>query len=197
MNTSYVGGQMATYGELRPALLTGTGPASYAAATGDPISNPAPGDYIAVANECTTQSGNYSLSAMPTSAGQIRAGGPSATQSGWTWIWTYSGKQGVATVVQNVAGTGMTPGTVVPIVFSGGGGAGAAGTVTVLTATTISIKITSVGGGYTSAPTATISGTGGTPATLTATVAPGSGSVPNGTNLSAEVVQFEAQITQL
>jgi hypothetical protein len=83
----------------------------------------------------------------------------------------------------------MTPGTVVPLVFAGGTGGGAAGSLTVLSATTVSIALTNTGS-YTSAPTASVSGTGGTPPTLTVTTAAASGVVAPGTNLSGETAQF-------
>jgi hypothetical protein len=195
MNTSYVQGQTAQGGgELKLAILTAKGPSSYAAA-GDVVYNPGSSDYIEFPMGCVSQSGNYAVNFIPTSAGYLRAGAPSPSQSGWTAIWQVSGKQGVI-VVQNAAGIGMTPGTVVPIVFAGGTGGGAAGTVTVLTATTIAINLTNTGS-YTSAPTATISGTGGTPATLTVTTAATAGSVAAATNLSAETIQFGSIVSQL
>lgn len=198
MNTAYVY-QGAQVGEFRNSLLWAAGPASYSQANGDPVYNPGANEYINFPCDCTTLSGNYCVKFVPSAvgAGIIRAGAPSPSKSGWTALWFYSGRQGIATLVQNAAGSGMTPGTVVPITFSGGGGNGAAGTVTVLTATTISIAIIDEGQGYTSAPTATVSGTGGTPPTLTATVAPAAGIVANATNLSAELVQFGALESQL
>lgn len=191
MNAKYVY-QSAQVGEFRLALLSGVGPSSYAAA-GDPVSNPGTAEYINSPNDAVTLSGTYNVSFFPRAIG-IRAGAPSPSQSGWIALWTYSGKQGVV-VTQNAAGIGMTPGTVVPIVFASGTGSGAAGTVTVLTATTISINITN-SGSYTVAPNATISGTGGTPATLSVAI-PTAGVVPAGTNLSGEVVQFNALVSQL
>lgn len=195
MNTAYVY-QGAQVGEFRNSLLWAAGPASYLAA-GDPVYNPGANEYINFPASCLSLSGNYEVKFFPSAVGQgvIRAGAPSPSQSGWTAIWTYSGRGGVI-VVQNAAGTGMTPGTVVPIVFSGGTGGGAAGTVTVLTATTIAIKITNAGS-YTVAPTASISGTGGTPATLTVSTAATSGVVAAGTDLSAELIQFGALESQL
>lgn len=196
MNTAYVQGQPTGYGELKPCILTGAGPASYSATGGDPIANPAAGDYIEFPSDCTTQSGNYSLTAIPTSAGYLRAGAPSPSASGWRWLWKYSGLQGVVSVVQNAAGSGMTVGTY-PLVATGGGGSGFSGTLTVLTATTISIKINNAGEGYTSAPTITAPATGGTPPTFTVTVAAAAGNVAGATVLSAEIVQFAAVISQL
>jgi uncharacterized protein len=100
------------------------------------------------------------------------------------------------TVVQNATGTGMTPGTY-PISFSGGTGGGAAGTVTVSATAVTAVKITN-SGSYTVAPTATIGGTpGGTPATLTVALTPSGGVVAAATDLSAEVVQFGALVSQL
>lgn len=198
MNTNYVY-PSAQVGEFRLALLYANGPSSLAAA-GDPVYNPGANEYINFPMSCLTLSGNYNVDFFPAATGNniVRAGAPSPSQSGWTALWRYSGKQGV-TVVQNAAGVGMTPGTVVPIVFSGGTGAGAAGTVTVLTATTISIAITNPGS-YTVAPTATVSGTGGTPPTLTVALSPATsaaGPVAAGTNLSAEQVQFGAFVSSL
>lgn len=162
--------------------ISGIGPSSYDAVNGDVINFQGTQFPSCVPGGFLSQSGNYELKPYPSITNNLR---PT-----WAFLWFYSGKQGVSGVVQNVAGSGMTPGTVVPLVFAGGGGSGAAGTLTVLTATTFSIKITNSGAGYTSAPTATVTGTGGTPPTLTASAAPGSGSVPNGTDLSAEKVQY-------
>jgi hypothetical protein len=90
LNTSYVGGQSAQFGEFKPALLTATGPSSYPAA-GDVVYNPASGDYINFPMDCNTQSGNYRVRFVPTTAGVIRAGAPSPSQSGWTAFWDYRG----------------------------------------------------------------------------------------------------------
>lgn len=193
MNTKYVY-QSSQVGEFRLALLTGTGPASYSALSGDILYNPGSSEYINFPSDCTTLSGNYSLTAIPTAI-NIRAGAPSPNQSGWRWLWKYSGLQGVTTVVQNAAGTGMTPGTYA-LSPSGGGGTGFAGTVTVTATDATAIVITNHGAGYTSAPTITAA-TGGTPLTFTVSVAAASGNVANTTNLSAEVVQFGAIVSQL
>lgn len=197
MNTSYVQGQtVQSAGELKLCILTGVGPASYIS-TGDILANPGAGDYIEFPMECATQSGTYELIPIPLTAGYLRAGAPSPSQSGWRWLWVWSGKQGV-TVTQTVAGSGMTPGNVSPLTFAGGTGAGAAGYITVLTATTASITITN-SGSYTVAPTATASNaaTGGTAPTYTVALQTVSGPVPAGTNLSTEVVQFGAIVSQL
>lgn len=90
MNTSYVQGQGPQVGQIKNAVLTATGPASYATA-GDLVYNPGSSDYIEFPMDCTTQSGNYSVRFVPTSAGYLRAGAPSPSQSGWTAIWNYAG----------------------------------------------------------------------------------------------------------
>ena len=126
-------------------------------------------------------SGNYHVLTQPTGAGERKT---------FKLVWLFSGVNGQGvTVVQNAAGIGMTAGLTVPIVFSGGTGSGAVGTVTTLTATTISISITNPGV-YTVAPTATISGTGGTPATLTVGLATVGAQVTTGVNLSGETVRL-------
>ena len=103
MNTSYVGGQTTKYGEMKPVVLSGNGPVSYSV-TGDVIYNPGSGEYLNAVSPCLTLSGNYSLSAFPSAIG-VRAGSPSPSQSGFTFLWSYSGKQGIDTVVQDAAGT--------------------------------------------------------------------------------------------
>lgn len=199
MNTNYVY-PSAEVGELRNALLYAIGPSSYAAA-GDPVYNPGSGEYINFPSDCTSLSGNYKVRFIPLATGynQVRAGGgvggPSV--SGWTAVWEYTGsQQGVASVQQLVAGSGMTPGTY-PITFSGGTGSGAAGTVTVSATAVTAVAITNRGS-YTVAPSAAIGGTpGGTAATLSVTLGASGGPVATGTNLSAEQIQFAALVSSL
>jgi hypothetical protein len=75
--------------------------------------------------------------------------------------------QFVQNIVQLVAGSGMTVGTSVTGTTSGGGATTQATyQVVVLTATTVAITLLTPGVGFTSLPTATITGTGGTPPTL-------------------------------
>lgn len=90
MNTSYVQGQTVQNGDLKANLLTATGPASYNPATGDVVYNPGSSDYIEFPMDCRSQSGNYDVRFVPTSAGYLRAGAPSPSQSGWTAHWSYS-----------------------------------------------------------------------------------------------------------
>lgn len=197
MQTAYVGAQPVAFGDLKAAILLGvSGPTSYAQATGDQVANPAPGDYIVAPTPALTLSKNYFVEFAPLAVNDIRAGATSGMQSGWVALWLYSGNLGVESVTQNAAGSGMTVGTTVPIVFSGGGGTGAAGTGTVLSATTVQIILTSSGAGYTSTPTAAMSGTGGTPPTLTVAVFPGYGPVANTTDLHTEQLQFGALLSE-
>ena len=75
--------------------------------------------------------------------------------------------QFVQNVVQIVAGSGMTVGASVTGTTTGGGGTTQATyQVVVLTATTVAITLLTPGVGFTSLPTATITGTGGTPPTF-------------------------------
>jgi hypothetical protein len=91
MNTAYVlPGQSAEYGEFKQALLTAIGPTSYSQATGDVVYNPASCDYINFPSNCVTQSGNYEVKFVPTTAGSPRAGAPSPSQSGWKAVWNYA-----------------------------------------------------------------------------------------------------------
>jgi hypothetical protein len=170
-------------GEQELFLLWGNGPASYNQATGDIIFNPGTGENIEFPMGCTTKSGNFTLSAIPSAVNTLR---PT-----WAWLWEYSGAQGVLSVVQLAAGSGMTPGTYI-INGVGGSGSGAQISVTVLTATTIATPIVlKAGQGYGgSVPTFTVPS--GTSPTFTVTAAPLAGIVPNATNLSAELVQFGA-----
>lgn len=73
---------------------------------------------------------------------------------------------GTVSALEIVAGgTGYTAGN---LSFSGGGGTGAAGTYTVSSGVINTVTITSAGRGYTTAPTVSVSG--GTGATITATI---------------------------
>ena len=70
----------------------------------------------------------------------------------------------VQSAVQYVAGSGMTPGTYIVTTAAGGGTTQATIQITVLTATTIATPVVLTPGfGFTSIPTATLTGTGGTP----------------------------------
>lgn len=155
----------------------GSGPASYAAA-GDPIVLPRYDNYIDTVFGALSVSGAYQITAKPSGFGARQ-----------TWNLLWAGVLGtVASVAQNAAGTGMTPGTYI-VNATGGGGVGAQISVVVLTATTIATPVVlNAGQGYTSAPTFTLAA-GGTPATLTATLTV-AGPVAPTTNLSAEVVQL-------
>lgn len=155
----------------------GTGPLSYAA-TGDSLVLPLFNNYIDVAFAALTDSGAYWVTPLPSGLG------PRAS-----WVLLYSGVLGtVASVAQNVAGSGQTPGTYI-VSATGGGGSGAKISVVVATATTLgTITVLNAGIGYTSAPTFTLA-SGGTPATLTATLTT-AGPVAAATNLSGETLQI-------
>jgi len=157
----------------------GTGPLSYAPATGDPIYFPLYGNSIDAIPQAMSTSGNYEVKFAPSAVG---------ARANWSAFWFYSGRQGVLSVVQNAAGSGMTPGTYTAAA-TGGGGTGASITVVVATATTLGAITITPGYGYTSAPTFAPA-TGGTPATFTVAVAPASGQVASAVNLSAESVQL-------
>src|ERR1700744_2688624 len=105
MNVSYVY-QSAQVGEFRPALLFATGPASYSAAAGDPVSNPGANEYISFPSNCTTVSGNYNVTFRPLAAGTgpgyICAGAPSPSQVGWVAMWFNSGAAAGTSGVQSV-----------------------------------------------------------------------------------------------
>ena len=89
MQTQFVPlGQTVQIGDLKPAILLGTnGPSSYSQTTRDPVSNPGSGEYIAFPMSAITLSKNYRVAFYPLAVGQIRAGAPSASQSGWVAQW--------------------------------------------------------------------------------------------------------------
>jgi hypothetical protein len=88
MQTAYVGSQPVEFGDLKPAILLGTlGPTSYSQTTRDPVSNPAPGDYIAAPFSAVTLSKTYRVDFYPLAVGDIRAGSVSGSQSGWVAVW--------------------------------------------------------------------------------------------------------------
>jgi hypothetical protein len=200
VNTNYVY-PSAQVGEFRQALLYAVGPASYSTTAGDPVYNPGANEYINVPTSTRTLSGNYNVDFQPAAVGynNIRAGAPSAGQSGWTARWSFTnlnGGSGVASVTGS-GGTGMTVGTyALSIAAPPTGGVQAVGNIQVLTATTYTITITNPGSGYTSAP-ATTAATGGTPPTLTAHLSAAGAEVAAGANLSAEQIQFGAVISSL
>jgi hypothetical protein len=208
MNAYYVY-QSAQSGELRPAILGGTGPASYSQATGDVLYNAGSNEYIDFPSECTTVSGYYSVCFRPVSVGNntafIRAGAPSASQSGWVARWQYSGLAALGKIVTSAAvtaGSGYTNGTY-NITASGGTftrsaiiqvvvASGAISTATILDAgvyasgsATPTISLTAAGAGAGGAVTLTI----GAPT-------PGS-ELPTGSVLNGETVQFGALVSQL
>lgn len=166
----------------------GAGPASYNQTTADPVFGPAQGEHMsAPSGSVITLSGNYEVKPQPLGTNSLRPG--------WVFNWTFNNLNGagVAKIVQNAAGTGMTPGTY-PLTFAGGTAiTPATGTVTVTATTVTAVAITNPGV-YSVAPTGvTIGGTpGGTPATLTLTMSTPGIEVPNGANLSGESVQFMA-----
>jgi hypothetical protein len=208
MDTSYVGGQSVGYGEFKPAILSGNGPLAYPA-TGDIINNPATGDYISFPMDCTTLSGLYQLSARPASAGalaaDIRAGAPSPSQSGWTWVWRFASGlpagTSFATLNAFTAGTGYTNG--VYQITAAGTTSGTAPIVQVTVAGGVVTAASVVDPGlYISGATPTVpltalgGGTGGA-VTLTSNVVTPNITVPTNSNLSAEVAQFGAIVSQL
>jgi len=197
MITKYVY-QSAQVGEFRPALLYGAGPSSYSQ-SGDPVTNPGANEYIATPFVGVSLSGNYDVFFTPLAIPNIRAGAPSPSKSGWVAHWWYANpgnSQGVDGVVIATAGSGQTNGTYT-ISGTGGGGSGATIQVVVSGNAVTGVKVLNPGTGYTSAPTFTVAA-GGTPGTVTATIGTYSGmEVAAGTNLSAEVVQFGAFVTQL
>lgn len=89
MQTAYVGSQPVEFGDLKPCTLLGTlGPTSYSQTAGDPVSNPAPGDYISVPfGGLLTVSLNYIVNFAPLAVNDIRAGSVSSSQSGWVAYW--------------------------------------------------------------------------------------------------------------
>lgn len=98
MNTSYVY-QSAQVGEFRNAVLTGSGPKSYSRTTGDVVYNPGANEYINACPVAVDQTGAYVLLPRPTTAGNIRAGAPSPSQSGWTFHWYTVSTSGIAAEV--------------------------------------------------------------------------------------------------
>ena len=131
-------------GRTRAVIVDHTGPASYA--LGGEALNPS--STLGGSNVFGLAS-FYKIDGGISNSGNYRADGiysGNGPRPSVKLKWVYNGGGiGVDSVVQNAAGSGMTPGTIVPIVFAGGGGSGAAGTLTVLTATTFSSVITSPG----------------------------------------------------
>lgn len=187
MGNTAVKGYTDVWGKHGAAIYDHTGPASY----------PAGGEKI-VPTMFGLRSIDYvHLMRSTNNIANVQALSPAGSGGNASSIilqWTYSTATSVASVVQNAAGTGMTPGVTVPIVFGApaAGGTQATGTLTVVTATTFTTNVTNPGVGYASAPTATVSGTGGTPPTLTTTLSASGAQPATGSNLSGISVRLIA-----
>ena len=155
----------------------GSGPTSLLAA-GDAVTLPLYGYYIdAIGGDVRSISGTYDVISHPAAVGP---------RASWSLIWRFATTGSVASVAQNQAGSGMTPGTYVVTATTGT----AQISVVVASATTLgAITVLNPGSGYASAPTFTLAA-GGTPATLTATLSTIGATVAAGANLSAEQVQL-------
>lgn len=92
----------------------------------------------------------------------VLASGLSVTQFSVNFTHADTVHGQIQQLYQNQHGSGMTLGTY-PVTFTGGGGTGAAGTFQATSATDGIPTITNPGSGYTSNPTVSVSGTGGTP----------------------------------
>lgn len=161
--------------------ISATGPASYNQATGDVINFQATQFPSAIPGGFLTQSRLYELKPFPSITANLR---PT-----WAFQWSYSGGGGSIGVgsLAFTAGSGQTNGTynitansgtaVAQIVIAGGA---------ITSATLISPGSYTIGG---AAPTFTVA-EGGTPGTVTATLATPGQEVPTGANLSGEQVQF-------
>lgn len=189
MGNTAVKGYTDVWGKHGAAIYDHTGPVSYSQTTGDVLTAQSLGlrsiDFVA--NQNSAPGGIYEVNANSPAAG----GTNPATQS---LHWYYATSTSVATVVTGTAGSGMTPGVIVPIAFSApaAGGTQATGTITILTATTFSYQITNPGKGYASAPTATVTGTGGTAPLLTTTLSAAGAEAAVGSNLSGLSVRLLA-----
>jgi len=123
----------------------GSGPASYLA-TGDPVVLPRYGNYIDIIFSALSVSGNYQVTAQPSSFG---------ARATWSLLWSGIAG-GVASVTAAAAGvgTGMTPGTYIINATGGTGGTGGQIQVVVTSAAQVgAITVLSGGKGYTVAQT--------------------------------------------
>lgn len=186
MNVNFIN-PPAHAGEREIWELWGNGPSSYNQVTGDILQGPGVGEFFgAPMGGFLTLSQTYELKPFPSTVNSLRAT--------WAWRWFYSGAAQVGEVVTGVsftAGSGQTNGTYV-INGSGGGGSGAQVQIVIAGGAITSATVISPGKGYTGTPTFTVAA-GGTPGTLTPTVAnPAGTEVATGVNLSGEQVQFMA-----
>ena len=205
MNTGYVySGGSAQVGELKATVLWGKGPSSYSQTNGDALTNPGSGDYIAFASPTVSASGNYDVEFVPSVVPNIRAGAKSPGVSGYVARYFYSGAAANGKVVSSVAvtgGSGYTAGTYTLTSSGGGGTRQATFSVTVNASGAIaSASVIDPGIGFTSTPTVAITALGaGSAGAVTPTVsaATAGAEVAASTNLSAELFQFSAAVTQL
>lgn len=182
MQLVYLHGYPDKIGRRFAWVAVGTPPAS-APAAGDPVTLPSFNNYIDCCDIGTAISQAFTGAAAPSVAGARAA-----------WLVRYKfATAGSSLVSINAAGSGQTPGNYA-ITFSGGtlgtGGVAASGFVTVGAGGTLTSLTVYPGRGYTTVPTtATITGSGGTPGTLTAAASVAGAYVPAGTNLSSEQFQ--------
>ena len=150
MNTAYVY-EGAQVGEFRNSLLWAAGPASYSLTNGDPVYNPGAAEYINFPSDCSTKSGSYRVRFFPLAVGlgQIRAGAPSPSQSGWLARWYYGPTANGITGASFTAGSGYPNGTYVLTANSGS----ATITVVVSGGAITSAYVSNPGSGYSTLPT--------------------------------------------
>jgi hypothetical protein len=168
------------------------------------VYNPGAQEYLIAPTSTTTQSGNYQVNFQPVIVGDVRAGAPNATTSGWIANWLYSGQASEGEIATSVAvttaGSGYTNGTYTITTTGGGFTRQPVVSVTVSGTDITAASIIDPGIGGTSAPTVPLTSLGsGTLGVVTVTVAaatPGA-EVATGTVLAAEKIQFGALISNL
>lgn len=186
MGNTAVKGYTDVWGKHGAAIYDHTGPASYV--TGGEKLTP---QSLGLRNIDWVEPMRSASGAIVVIALSPAGNGGNATSIILQWQFTTTGS--IASVGTGTAGSGMTPGVTVPLVFPapGAGGVQATGTLTVLTATTFSTIITNPGSGYSGSvvPTVTLAGTA---PILTATLSTVGAQPAAGTNLSGISVRLLA-----
>jgi hypothetical protein len=170
----------------------GSGPTSYVNPGGDPVYMPAQGEHMsAPGGSVLTKSGNYEVRFQPSVTNSLR---PT-----WTarWFNIAGSSTGSSVVGATITAGGTYTGTTPTVTFAAApaGGTTATGVAVLNGAGTavIGVLITNPGAGYLTAPAITFSAGGATATSvLSAAGSTSGGEVANGTNLSAESVQFLA-----
>jgi hypothetical protein len=155
----------------KTTLYNPGGPGEFGSEVNSNIATFHVGNTVVQAGDTYEFSGLVNLTGLNGTTATILSAGLSSTQFSVNYTHADTVHGQIQQLYQNQHGAGMTLGTY-PVTFTGGGGSGAAGTFQATSATDGIPTITNPGSGYTSNPTVSVAGTGGTPPPIYAQIIP-------------------------